>query len=151
MNKWMQICFQPFIIPLCGGNIKGTCYRNYLSYFIEEEIYALKESPWVSTVQQRYNPSPINNLRCFSNHILKKIIKNHEIKQYIYLTRDQTANIHWIIEKGREFQKTSISASLTTLKPLAMCITTIYGKLLKRWEYQTTLPEKPVCKSRSNS
>lgn len=29
MNKWMQICFQPFIIPLCGGNIKGTCYRNY--------------------------------------------------------------------------------------------------------------------------
>ena len=65
---------------------------------------------------------------------------NHEIKQYIYLTRDQTVNIHWIIEKGREFQKTSISASLTRLKPLAKCSTTICGKLLKRWEYQTTLP-----------
>ena len=27
-------------------------------------------------------------------------------------TRDQIANIHWIIEKSREFQKESISVSL---------------------------------------
>ena len=33
-------------------------------------------------------------------------------------TRDQIAKIHWIIEKAREFQKMSTSASLTTLKPL---------------------------------
>ena len=33
-------------------------------------------------------------------------------------TRDQTANIHWIIKKAREFQKTSISALLTMPKPL---------------------------------
>ena len=39
-------------------------------------------------------------------------------------TRDQTDNIHWIIEKAREFQKTSTSASLTTLKPLTVWITT---------------------------
>ena len=32
-------------------------------------------------------------------------------------TRDQIANIRWIIEKAREFQKKSISALLTTLKP----------------------------------
>ena len=32
--------------------------------------------------------------------------------------RDQIANIHWIIEKAREFQKESTSASLNTLKPL---------------------------------
>ena len=33
-------------------------------------------------------------------------------------TRVQIANICWIIEKAREFQKkTSTSASLTTLKP----------------------------------
>ena len=31
-------------------------------------------------------------------------------------TRDQIANICWIIEKAREFRKTSTSASLTTLK-----------------------------------
>ena len=40
-------------------------------------------------------------------------------------TRDQIANIHWIIEKSREFQKKkSTSASLTTLKPLTLWITT---------------------------
>ena len=35
-------------------------------------------------------------------------------------TRDQTAIIRWIIEKGREFQKTSTSALLTTPKPLTV-------------------------------
>ena len=35
-------------------------------------------------------------------------------------TGDQIASIHWIIEKAREFQKKSTSASLTMLKPL-MC------------------------------
>ena len=34
-------------------------------------------------------------------------------------TTDQIANILWIIEKAKEFQKTS-SVSLTTLKPLTM-------------------------------
>ena len=34
-------------------------------------------------------------------------------------TRDQTANICWIIEKAREYQKKK-SASLTTLKPLTV-------------------------------
>ena len=44
-------------------------------------------------------------------------------------TRDQIANIHWIMEKAREFQKTSISALLTMPKPLTVWITTNYGKL----------------------
>ena len=38
-------------------------------------------------------------------------------------TRVQIANIHWIMEKGREFQKTSISALLTMPKPLNVWIT----------------------------
>ena len=33
-------------------------------------------------------------------------------------TRDQIANIRWIIEKAREFQKNIYSAYLTILKPL---------------------------------
>ena len=37
-------------------------------------------------------------------------------------TKAQTANIHWIMEKAREIQKTS--ASLTTLKSLTVWITT---------------------------
>ena len=35
-------------------------------------------------------------------------------------TRDQIANIRWIMEKARELQKTSISALLTMSKPLTV-------------------------------
>ena len=35
-------------------------------------------------------------------------------------TRDQIANICWIMEKAREFQKKSISALLTMPKPLTV-------------------------------
>ena len=43
-------------------------------------------------------------------------------------TRDQIANIHWIMEKAREFQKTSISALLTMPKRLTVWITLNCGK-----------------------
>ena len=43
-------------------------------------------------------------------------------------TRDQIASIHWIIEKQENYRKTSTSASLTTLKPLTVWITTNCGK-----------------------
>ena len=43
-------------------------------------------------------------------------------------TRDQIANIHWVIEKAREFQKTSSSALLTMPKPLTVWITINSGK-----------------------
>ena len=37
-------------------------------------------------------------------------------------------------------RKTSTFASLSMIKPLTLWITTNYGKFLKRWEYQVTLP-----------
>ena len=43
-------------------------------------------------------------------------------------------------KKQENSRKTFTSASLTTLKPLTVWITTNCGKFLKRWEYQTTLP-----------
>ena len=43
-------------------------------------------------------------------------------------TRDQIANIRWIMEKAREFQKNTISALLTTPKPLTVWITINCGK-----------------------
>ena len=49
-------------------------------------------------------------------------------------TRDQIANIHWIMKKA----KTSTSALLTMTKPLTVWITINYGEFFKRWEYQTT-------------
>ena len=43
-------------------------------------------------------------------------------------TRDQIVNFHWIMEKAREFQETSISALLTMPKPLTVWITINCGK-----------------------
>ena len=44
-------------------------------------------------------------------------------------TRDQIANIRWIMEKAREFKKkTSISALLTMPKPLTVWIAITCGK-----------------------
>ena len=45
-------------------------------------------------------------------------------------TRDQIANICWMIEKAREFLKNIYSASLIMLKPLTLWITTNW-KILK--------------------
>jgi len=49
--------------------------------------------------------------------------------------RDQIANIYWIIEKAREFQK-----NITDYAKAFVWITANCGKFLKWWEYQTTLP-----------
>ena len=43
-------------------------------------------------------------------------------------TRDEISMIFWIIKKAREFQKASISALLTTPKPLTVWITINCGK-----------------------
>ena len=55
-------------------------------------------------------------------------------------TTDQIANILWIIEKAKEFQKTSTSASLTMLKPLTVWITTNCGKFL-----EMGIPDHLIC------
>ena len=53
-------------------------------------------------------------------------------------TRDQIANICWIIKKQESSRKTSSSVLLTMPKPLTVWITTNCGKFFKRWEYQFT-------------
>ena len=108
-------------------------------------------------------PKKGNAKECSNHHIIalisqasKIMLKIHQarLQQYVNQifqicklalkkgreTRNQIANIRWIMQKEREFQKTSTSASLTTLKPVTMWITTNCGKLLNRWEYCTTLP-----------
>ena len=55
-------------------------------------------------------------------------------------TRDQIANILWIIEKARESQKNIYFCFIDYLKAFDCVDTTNCGKFLKRWEYQTTLP-----------
>ena len=88
------------------------------------------------------------------SHTSKVMLKILQARQYVNCefpdvqagfrkgrgTRDQIANIHWIIKKAREFQEKSASALLTMPKPLSVWITTNWGKFFKRWEYQITWP-----------
>ena len=52
-------------------------------------------------------------------------------------TRQQIANICWITEKAREYQK-NIYFCFIEYKALTVWITTNCGKILKKWEYQAT-------------
>ena len=54
-------------------------------------------------------------------------------------TRDQIANISWIIKKAREFQKNIYFCFIDYTKDFVWIITNC-GQFLKSWEYQTTLP-----------
>ena len=55
-------------------------------------------------------------------------------------TRDQIANILWIIKKARKFQKNMYFSFIDYAETFTVWITTNYGKFWKRWEYQTTWP-----------
>ena len=104
----------------------------------------------------------------FISHASKVILKIPQARLQLYMNREildvqagfrkgrgtryQIVNICFITEKAREFQITSTSVSLTMLKPLAVWIPTKCGKQRdrnSRLSYPS--PEKPVCRSRSNS
>ena len=56
-------------------------------------------------------------------------------------TTDKIANIHWIIEKAREFQKNIYFCFIDYYVKAFDCVDhTNSGKFFKRWEYQTTWP-----------
>ena len=56
-------------------------------------------------------------------------------------TRDQIANIHWIIKKKKRVpEKHLLLLYCLCQKPLTVWITTNCGKFFNRWECQTTRP-----------
>ena len=55
-------------------------------------------------------------------------------------TRDQIANILWIITKAREFQKNICFCFIDYAKAFHCVDHNKCGKFWKRWEYQTTWP-----------
>ena len=54
--------------------------------------------------------------------------------------RDQIANIYWIIRKAREFQKDIYFCFIDYTKAFDCVDHKKMWKILKQWEYQTTLP-----------
>ena len=55
-------------------------------------------------------------------------------------TRDQIANLHWIMEKAREFQKNIYFCFTDYTKAFDYVDHNKLWKIFKRREYQTTLP-----------
>ena len=98
---------------------------------------------------QLYNLSNLSLLICQVDIIILQV----RFQQYVNLenpdvqagfrkgrgTRDQIANIHWIIEKAREFQKNTYFCFPDYPKAFVW-ITTNCGILFRRWEYWSTLP-----------
>ena len=92
------------------------------------------------------------SIKLHASKVILKILQAR-LQQYMYwefpdvqagfkkgrATRDQIANILWIIEKARGFQ-TKISFCFIDYAKDFMWITTKWGKSLKRWVYQTTWP-----------
>ena len=55
-------------------------------------------------------------------------------------TRDQIANIHWIIKKARKFQKHIYFCIIDYAEVFDYVDHNKLWKMLKRWKYQTTWP-----------
>ena len=106
-------------------------------------------------IPKKGNPKQCSNYHTIAlSHVSKEMPKILQVKLQQYVnqefpdvqagfrkgrrTRDQIANTHRIIKMGVNSRKTSTSASLITLKPLIVYITTNYGNTLKRWEYHLT-------------
>ena len=82
----------------------------------------------------KFSKPGFNNTWTMNFHIFKLDLEKAEV------TRDQIANIHWIIKKEREFQKNIYFCLTDYAKALTVWITINCGKFWKRWEYQTTWP-----------
>ena len=104
----------------------------------------LKKVSFHSNLKENAKESSNYHTIAFTSHASKVMLKilQARLQQYVNRelpdvqarfrkgrgTRDQIANICWIIKKPRESQKTSISALLTMPKPLTVSITINCGK-----------------------
>ena len=129
--------------------MSGSNYVSWSAYrFLRRQC---KGIPKKGNVKECSNYGPT----AFISHASKVMLKIHHasLQQYVNWelpdiqavfrkgrgTRDQIANIRWVIEKAREFQK-NIYLCFTKLKPLTVWIITNCGKFIKKWAYKTTLP-----------
>ena len=106
--------------------------------------------------QRKAMPKNVQNTTVtLSSHVSKVMLKILQVRLQQYVnhelpdvqagfrkgrgTRDQIANICWIIKKAREFQRTSTSASLNCAKAFVY-VDHHKRENSSRDEYQTTLP-----------
>ena len=113
--------------PVTSTTGYGFCFGSIPSFFLELFLHCSSVAYWAPTDLGSSSYSILS----FCLFILFMGLKGRG-------TRDQIANICWIMEKAIEFQK-SIYFCLTLPKPLPVWITIHCGKFWKRWEYQTTI------------
>ena len=103
---------------------------------------------------RKYNKVLPHSRSTFVSHASKVMLKilQARLQQYVNCelpdvhagfrkgrgTRNQIANIHWIIERSREFQKNIYFCFTDYAKAFTVWTTMNCGKFFKRWEYQTT-------------
>ena len=152
--------FDPMDYSPPGSSIHGTLQARILDWVaiaFSGGFFWLRDQTWVTCIAGRF-------FIVWGTKILQA-----KLQQYMNWelpdvqaglrkgrgTRDKIANIYWIIEKAREFQKNIYFCfnDYTMLKPLSVWIT-INWKILKRvgnTRPPHMLPEKSVYKSRRNS
>ena len=89
-------------------------------------------------------------LQCYMNQELRDVQAGFRTGRG---TKDQIANIRWIIEKAKEFQKNIYFCFSDYPKTLTVWLITSCENSLRDGVTRPTYlpPEKPVCRSRGNS
>ena len=148
------------------------CCTQYASKFGKQQWpQDWKRSVFIP-VPKKGNPKECSNYRTIAliSHASKVMLKILQVrlKQYTQSelsdvqagfrkgrgTRDQIANVHWIIEKAREFQEKHLLLLYCLCQSLWLCGS---AQTLKNSERDGNTrppdlpPEKSVCRSRSNS
>ena len=142
---WPTSNKEGILTTLSSGSVtccKGSKYsEKYIYLFVTKDItdpyrWTNLENSAVATGLEQGNAEEFHTL-ALTSHASKVMLKilQARLQQYVNRefphvqagfrkgrgTRDQIANMHWITEKAREFQKkTYTSASLTTLKTLTL-------------------------------
>ena len=133
------------------------CYTQYVSKFGKlSSGHRTGKCHFRFQSQRKAMPKNVKTTTQLPSHISKVTVKilQSRLQQYVncelpYVqagfrkgrgTRDQIANIHWIIKTAREFQKI-IYFCFTDYAKAFDCVDTINcGKFWKRWEYHITWP-----------
>ena len=119
-QQWPQDSKRLVFIPVSKGNVK-ECSKYHTIVLISHASKVMLK---------------ILQARCLQ-YVNQEILDIQAEFRKGTRTRDQIANIHWIIEKAREVRK---NINFIYYAKAFVWIITNSGKFLKIWEYQTILP-----------
>ena len=123
-EQWPQDWKRSLFIPIPKKGNAKKC-SNYCTIALISQAFKVMLKILQAMLQQYMNHELPDVQACFR--------KGRE-------TRDQIANICWVIEKAREFKKNIYFCFIDDAKAFDCVDHNKQWRFLKRWEYQTTLP-----------